>query len=270
MNENTIVILTKQPIASTLGILSTYWVDVHRHKAGSQTADSNSECASSHSVGHPSTRHTKCDTPEAIATKRQDRLVDWVVQVLMQYLQQIEVMHKARKIKKTPTAKDFAFCKEGSNLNEVADSIELPRFDKDTVSIMEDYRNVPVSPRVVEQVRDLVASIAACYNDNPFHAVSWSHVWRLRNGRCRHFLTLHGQCLPTSSIQIIFVNSLTMRVTSRWLPTSFCRGSSPPIWTWMLETQRKSLRRASMTTLVSPGAKTIHFIRSRDLHWSDN
>jgi hypothetical protein len=95
-----------------------------------------------------------------------NRLVEWVVQILMHYLQQINALCGTDK--KSSVKEEFVLtkAKKASNLDELVEFIKLPKFD---VSKMKAPQEGPLSDATVQQLRNLVTRIAMAYRENPFH-----------------------------------------------------------------------------------------------------
>jgi hypothetical protein len=167
------------------GILNTYWVDVKKRSSSvasrsSVPSTSNSTCdqmedislssdvAGEHALGPKTEKHNR-------KNEKRDRLVDWVVEIIIQYLQEIVALREARTKKGEIVAKkDFQFSKQGTNLDEVVEVIELPKFDQDSAN-SKNYHNVAIGVTVVRQIRKLVHEISETYRNNPFH--NFEHAW---------------------------------------------------------------------------------------------
>jgi hypothetical protein len=103
------------------------------------------------------------------------RLVDWNAEVLQRLLKLIIAKRSARTIsrKKSPEAiakkeRDILM-KDGMVLDEVEEIVALPNFDADASKNQIDPGTVQIPPKVVEQLREYVKSIASQYRNNPFH-----------------------------------------------------------------------------------------------------
>lgn len=56
------------------------------------------------------------------------------------------------------------------SLEEVAEIIMLPDFDKRAARRQRDNKDVEVPAIVMSQLKDFITAIADLYNDNPFHS----------------------------------------------------------------------------------------------------
>ena len=162
-------------VAKGKGVLNTYWLLAKNDKGTSVTS------GSSDPSGSPELGDGVEHTPEQILEKqemrkqdiivKQERLVDWVVEILKQYIKEILKQRKAKfgKLRGHPTG-DFEFNKSGSNLEEVVEVISLPQFNEKAVAKAQTYKDIEIDEVVTEQLRKYVSIIASCYRDeNPFH-----------------------------------------------------------------------------------------------------
>ena len=117
---------------------------------------------------------------DAKAREDKERLVDWVVELLQQYMKKMVAQRSKKPRKKDPAAattkrEDVVFTKTGSNLDEVAEVISLPQFNAKTANnAINSDRDIVIDAVVIQQLHMLVTKIAATYNDNPFH--NFSHA----------------------------------------------------------------------------------------------
>jgi hypothetical protein len=91
---------------------------------------------------------------------KQDRLVNWMVDLLSEQIRKVVAMRKTKKAQSTVTYTP----KEGTtSLDEVAEVISLPRFCGKTFASAEDHRNVVIEPQVLQELQQYVAVIASHY-----------------------------------------------------------------------------------------------------------
>jgi hypothetical protein len=106
----------------------------------------------------------------AVDINKHNRLVDWMTELLLERIKKIVARHNATGAKREHLSTVVFVPKEGeTSLNEVAEVIKLPKFSVKAAAREQDYHKVEIDPLVVEQLRELVAIIAASYRDNPFH-----------------------------------------------------------------------------------------------------
>lgn len=108
--------------------------------------------------------------------KRNDRLVDWIVDVMERLIRNVIVRRnsmksKWRNIGLVTDAEFFTLTSsDGKNvLEEVREIVELPEFDEEAFRRQEDPESIDFGSEVKKQLRRYVLSIATMYNDNPFH-----------------------------------------------------------------------------------------------------
>jgi Adenylate and Guanylate cyclase catalytic domain len=98
---------------------------------------------------------------------RQERLIDWNVDVLTALLRQIIAQRKA---KRTPTEDlNLTFHKEGTVLEEITEIIRLPQFAPDDTLVDLDHEEIELDELVESQLREYVTMVACMYRDNFFH-----------------------------------------------------------------------------------------------------
>eukprot|EP00977_Amphora_coffeiformis_P007330 scaffold1588_cov222-Amphora_coffeaeformis.AAC.2 len=145
------------------GQSQTFWA-IPRSNKGSPSASSVTGYSSA-----VSSQSGKVDESE-----RLDRLIDWNVEVLLQYLQPIVSSRgtKARpsqnmlaKIRKAE--QDMLHNRDGLVVDEMTQILYLPEFDPATAMAMS--QEIPLSPRVKQQLRDFVVMISSTYKSTPFH-----------------------------------------------------------------------------------------------------
>jgi hypothetical protein len=135
------------------GVLNTFWVFPNRPDVETSKGGSNFELP------------TKAASDEGDAKK--NRLVDWMADVLSKRLREIVIRRKNRPSQ--PSQANITYKPDHCPLQEVVEAIELPDFDYNSGSY-EDPETVEIPNVVAGQIREHIASIAAKYNDNPFHS----------------------------------------------------------------------------------------------------
>ncbi|CAB9528546.1 Receptor-type guanylate cyclase gcy [Seminavis robusta] len=158
------------------GVLSTFWVLVKRGGSVASSSSSVSDATPGSSVPSLSIADRKA-MEEA---SRRSRLVDWVVEMLLHYMQQICALRHTKNV--APSTEDLVLTKTDCNLDELVDAISLPKID---ASKMKVPKEEAISKEAVDQLRNLVTEIAKTYNDNPFH--NWDHACHVTMA-CHKFL----------------------------------------------------------------------------------
>jgi len=159
------------------GVLSTFWVNVKQTGASRTSGDSNSDAGGDDDRSVAASVELSSERISKEQSVQRERLVNWVVEKLLSYIQQVSVVNQVKtkeKATKVAPSDDFTFAKEGTYLDEVVESITLPKFDHKAVFSMANSREAFIDSVVVKQLRDLVTDIASTYhNENPFHNVSY-------------------------------------------------------------------------------------------------
>jgi hypothetical protein len=103
---------------------------------------------------------------------RRSRRVDWMVRLLSERIQAVAARNQAIRTKKEhPSGVVFTPSPDKTCLDETVDMIKLPKFDRkaDSKAHKMDEASVVIPPRVEQQLRTCVETIAATYRNNPFH-----------------------------------------------------------------------------------------------------
>mmetsp|Transcript_19262 Transcript_19262/g.45447 ORF Transcript_19262/g.45447 Transcript_19262/m.45447 type:complete len:736 (+) Transcript_19262:1260-3467(+) len=143
------------------GILKTYWLEF-----ASESMENSSDKDESSVSGHLEVSRT--------VDKKLDRLIDWNTDVLARLIKQIiarrNVAIKLGRLQQSQTVPTLpTHVKEKTVLEEVVEIIPLPSFDAELLAEGQDYEKVNLDIDVKIQLRSFIASVAAMYNDNPFH-----------------------------------------------------------------------------------------------------
>ena len=168
------------------GELKTFWLICEDAAGGSErnggTPTSDVRCSTmaltSLTTSNPEIPETVVESaiPEKTElSPKMLRLVDWNAEVLQRLLKLIIAKRSARTIsrKKSPEAiakkeRDILM-KDGMVLDEVEEIVTLPNFDAAASKNRIDPGTVQIPPKVAEQLREYVKSIASQYRNNPFH-----------------------------------------------------------------------------------------------------
>jgi 3'5'-cyclic nucleotide phosphodiesterase len=107
---------------------------------------------------------------------RNDRLVDWIVEIMDRLIRRIIARRNATrsKIRNIGLITDAEFftlaSSEGETvLDEVREIVELPEFDAKAFHKQEDPETIELGAEVKKQLQQYVLSIASMYNENSFH-----------------------------------------------------------------------------------------------------
>lgn len=115
------------------------------------------------------------------------RLIDWTVEVLHGYLQKIVAgrentgrprLTRGNSVAQLVTENETRILgRRGTAVDEIAEVIEMPRFDPRAAKRMSESNEVQLDPMVKDQLREYVMRISSLYRDIPFHSFDHaSHV----------------------------------------------------------------------------------------------
>jgi hypothetical protein len=144
------------------GIFETYWLEVQ----------SKQETTSDASVDGVSAEKTENGLQSMVPqgdSKKHERLVTWITDLLLVHVRKVVVAHDAVGMKRETDARLVYTPPEGTTcLDEVTEVIKLPKFDVRQSRKPNDYTS-EMDPIVVTQLRQVVATIACLYRGNDFH-----------------------------------------------------------------------------------------------------
>lgn len=160
-------------------MLSTYWLEIKPKASGSvQSGGSNTEV-----------EHLTEWTKTLKDADQKDRLVDWMTDLFIKYISSIIARQDKSKSGKAP-AKDLVYHRpEGkTSLDEVAEVIQLPKFDSKAASRAASCGEATVPTNTRDQLREVVSRVANLYLDNPFH--NFDHACHVTMAVGKSFLFL--------------------------------------------------------------------------------
>lgn len=164
------------------GAMKTYWLDMRPASGPSQVSGTSTDASneatekavdrapvSMNEISGGIVSETDNGVRSMMDAKTQ-RLIDWNVDMLARLLKHIVANRvNANKDVCEPLSPVRFVPEEGKMvLDEVREIINLPR-SNDSIVSMEDVEAVVLSPEVMTQLRDYVATIASLYRGNPFH-----------------------------------------------------------------------------------------------------
>ena len=143
-------------VAKGKGVLQTYFVSPFSRRQGS---------ISSSQTGGSDLRFVKADSH---AMFRQDRLVEWIREMLLEHLRAILAKRvKSPGDRQKPQNVTFTQPVGKTALDEVAEVICLPEFVPARDNEFSD--RIGISETVNNQLRAFITAIANMYHPNPFH-----------------------------------------------------------------------------------------------------
>ncbi|KAL7560177.1 hypothetical protein ACA910_016606 [Epithemia clementina (nom. ined.)] len=150
------------------GVLRTFWVHPRANKPTSETATSKSGSSNENSDGN----ELQLLDPQVEKAQKQKRLVDWMTELMVEYVKPIVAKRSAVGAKHSWASKSSQVWapKAGSSpIDELVEIIQLAPFDENMVDAVIERPNATVPDEIRELVREYVAAIAMTYRDNPFH-----------------------------------------------------------------------------------------------------
>lgn len=141
------------------GTLNTFWVNPSAKRALSSSG-SGTDTSEASNLALSFGLH--CN----IFNEKQERLVDWMTEMLSETIKKVVAMRKGKSSDYVPL---FRPRPRTTCLDEVAECIQLPKFDPEAFAASQDYRNVCLEDNIKSELRDYVSIIASTYADNPFH-----------------------------------------------------------------------------------------------------
>jgi hypothetical protein len=148
-------------IAKGKGAIISYWLVTKKKKGTSvSSTHSTTDGQIEGSLEKPQT--------EAAALLKHDRLINWMTDLLLGYVRTIAATNEAMAVKRDPPDMLVYSPPDGKTcLDEVVEVIKLPKFD--AKARLNPMLDTEISPVVMQQLRDVVTTIANAYLDNPFH-----------------------------------------------------------------------------------------------------
>lgn len=148
-------------VAAKGGILETYWLTIDSSKLNdtmqSVTDDSDDEF----------------HVPDTSKTQKRDRLIEWCVELLLDYLRKVHARRQGLFLNQTASYSSLIYKKEHGKtcLDEVKETLTMQKYDPKAAKMLAnvDHRKVEIDDTVVEQLRSYVSIVASAYGDNSFH-----------------------------------------------------------------------------------------------------
>jgi class 3 adenylate cyclase len=160
------------------GQIQTYWV-TSKTRRNTSSSGTDPESASGSGSGSglssfdnatatPSVSNRKVPEHQPAQNKKLKRLVDWQTDILSRLLKPV-LAQRGNKSSKNIANPDTLLTKGDCVLDEVAETLILPKFDAIVAKANVDPNSIELSPAVTSQLRDFVTVTARRYLDNPFH-----------------------------------------------------------------------------------------------------
>lgn len=157
------------------GQIQTYWVTTKtRRNTSSSGTDPESDTRSGNGLSSldnapkPSLPKINDLEHQPRQNKKLSRLVDWQTDILAKLLKPV-LAHRGNKSSKNIANPATVVTKGDCVLDEVAETLVLPKFDANAAKANVDVNLIELGPAVMSQLRDFVTVTAKTYLDNPFH-----------------------------------------------------------------------------------------------------
>ena len=112
-------------------------------------------------------------TDSCSARDKENRLVDWCVEVLIDKLRQIQVVRRGLFLAQNASDDSLIYkLQEGRTcMDEVQEVMKLPPYDPKAAAVLTsmNHNGVEIDPEVEHQLRQFVSFLAQAYRSNPFH-----------------------------------------------------------------------------------------------------
>jgi len=143
------------------GVLSTFWLNFSEH--GSDTSSM---------VG------SKQSIESQKISKAQERMVNWMVELLLGNIKKIMSVRKKSRRKsndRDPNHDMTYHPPEGVIcLDEIKKCMNMSKFSAETATAFETFSDIQIDPSIVASLKQYVELMAGAYKDNPFH--NFSHA----------------------------------------------------------------------------------------------
>lgn len=142
-------------VAKGKGVLSTFFVNPVAKHGSSVASDSTSVSQM---------QDDDRDVQPALNTSVNPRLVNWMVDLLMEEVRKVVLTRKQIKGKKPTVVPTYHAPDKATCLDEVKEVISMPTFDADEAEHhVSDWKRIEIPPSAVEQLREFVTIIASMY-----------------------------------------------------------------------------------------------------------
>jgi hypothetical protein len=160
-------------VAKGKGELQTYWLNSRGRGATAESCYSTSSGRNNGELeGEEQSRGADSnDYPQQGSMDgKTSRLIDWNVDLLMRSLREVVARRQALDEKSQTKYHPVSATAPGTTiLDEVKESIMLPRFDAEAAKHESHPEDIVLGGDVESELRDYVATIAMMYRENPFH-----------------------------------------------------------------------------------------------------
>jgi class 3 adenylate cyclase len=167
-------------VAKGKGELQTYWLNMRAgmtrtgscySRSSERDFDSREEQLMGSDGISTSLKEAACSAYPKLAMidGKTRRLIDWNVDLLLRSLRQNVARRQALCQKKMPKRHRLSFTPGTTIIDEVKETITLPRFDAEAARHESRPEDIVLGQEVESELHDYVTTIAMMYRENPFH-----------------------------------------------------------------------------------------------------
>jgi class 3 adenylate cyclase len=168
-------------VAKGKGELQTYWLSMRsgmtrtgscysRSTSGSDLDSPEDQLVDSDGIPTSLMEAARSVNPKlAEIDGKTSRLIDWNVDLLLQSLRQNVARRQSLCQKKISKRHRLSFAQGKTIIDEVKETITLPRFDAESARHESRPEDIVLGPEVERELHDYVTTIAMMYRENPFH-----------------------------------------------------------------------------------------------------
>jgi class 3 adenylate cyclase len=150
---------------------------------------------------------------DSFDVNRQERLIDWNVEILLGMLKRIASHREAEGKQESEERVDTNLYQPQQALEEITEIIPLSNGGKNCTGQAEvDLDNVFLHRKVEDQLREYVTMIACMYRDNPFH--SWEHATHVTMSAQKLLKQVIKADQERGSAKTVSLNNYTCGITS--------------------------------------------------------
>lgn len=163
---------TASAAAKGKGILETFWVIPRAVDQAGNHASFSRETINTERRGSTSSHGANIDHSNDTNVDRRSRSVDWMCNLIIQHLREIEARRQTLGVKNADSPESLVYRSPAGKtcLDEVTECIHLPKFDSKIKEVAKvDPSSVMIDELVIKQLRDYVTTMASMYRNNPFH-----------------------------------------------------------------------------------------------------
>jgi len=150
------------------GEVQTYWIRLRNRVASTSSSSREKDDGDGDSEERPQSMREKETEDRKCGIRK--TLIEWQVELLSRLLKQIVVQRESKKTKVSHSELQNLDVIKTNPRDQITEKIIMPEFDHSkTKKKCSGVGSVELPPKVVQQLLDLVTTIAMLYHDNNFH-----------------------------------------------------------------------------------------------------